>query len=185
MYIYNVKQYIHVYTHVYICIGYLLLCTVKARETFVYFLHQSIYDLNMCVYTCTCTCILGCVVLLCLVCLFDLACFFLSSFSSLIKNMYTCTCMYTYHYHVYMYMYTCTCIHVCMHIYTLTNSDSNSLGLYRASLCVGGLTVVLTTVLLLYTLQHQCTRCVGRLAVYAIVEPCSVREEGGREGGNQ
>ena len=31
---------------------------------------------------------LGCAVLLCLVCLFDLACFFLSSFSSLIK---TCT----------------------------------------------------------------------------------------------
>ena len=30
---------------------------------------------------------LGCAVLLCLVCLFDLACFFLSSFSSLIKNM--------------------------------------------------------------------------------------------------
>ena len=40
----------------------------------------------------TCTCrksdYLGCAVLLCLVCLFDLACFFLSSFSSLIKNMY-------------------------------------------------------------------------------------------------
>ena len=33
-----------------------------------------------------CTC--GCAVLLCLVCLFDLACFFLSSFSSLINNMY-------------------------------------------------------------------------------------------------
>ena len=33
---------------------------------------------------------LGCAVLLCLVCLFDLACFFLSSFSSLIKNMYVC-----------------------------------------------------------------------------------------------
>ena len=33
-------------------------------------------------------------VLLRLVCLFDLACFFLSSFSSLIKNMYTC--MYTH-----------------------------------------------------------------------------------------
>ena len=31
---------------------------------------------------------LGCAVLLCLVCLFDLACFILSSFSSLIKNMY-------------------------------------------------------------------------------------------------
>ena len=29
-----------------------------------------------------------CAVLLCLVCLFNLACFFLSSFSSLIKNMY-------------------------------------------------------------------------------------------------
>ena len=36
---------------------------------------------------CTCDC-LGCAELLCLVCLFDLACFFLSSFSSLIKNMY-------------------------------------------------------------------------------------------------
>ena len=31
---------------------------------------------------------LGCAVLLCLVCLFHLACFFLSSFSSLIINMY-------------------------------------------------------------------------------------------------
>ena len=38
---------------------------------------------------------LGCAVLLCLVCLFDLACFFLSSFSSLIQkhvHVYTCTC---------------------------------------------------------------------------------------------
>ena len=32
------------------------------------------------------------VLLLCLVCLFDLACFFLSSFSSLIKNMYIGEC---------------------------------------------------------------------------------------------
>ena len=43
---------------------------------------------------------LGCAVLLCLVCLFDLACFFLSSFSSLIKNMYiqalTCACEHDY-----------------------------------------------------------------------------------------
>ena len=31
---------------------------------------------------------IGCAVLLCLVCLLDLACFFLSSFSSLIKSMY-------------------------------------------------------------------------------------------------
>ena len=48
----------------------------------------------------------GCAVLLCLVCLFDLACFFLSSFSSLIKNMYT----YSTHqlqgiYDTFMYMY--------------------------------------------------------------------------------
>ena len=35
----------------------------------------------------------GCAVLLCLVCLFDLACFFLSSFSSLIKTLKTCTCV--------------------------------------------------------------------------------------------
>ena len=53
--------------------------------------------------------------LLCLVCLFDLACFFLSSFSSLIK---TCRCtdygIYNVHVDVqtmvfimYMYMYTC------------------------------------------------------------------------------
>ena len=34
------------------------------------------------IHACTC----GCAVLLCLVCLFDLACFFLSSFSSLIKT---------------------------------------------------------------------------------------------------
>ena len=33
---------------------------------------------------------LGCAVLLCLVCLFDLACFFLSSFSSLISHLKTC-----------------------------------------------------------------------------------------------
>ena len=32
---------------------------------------------------------LRCAVLLCLICLFDLACFFLSSFSSLIENMYS------------------------------------------------------------------------------------------------
>ena len=38
---------------------------------------------------------LGCAVLLCLVCLFDLACFFLSSFSSLIqKHVYRCTYNY-------------------------------------------------------------------------------------------
>ena len=41
---------------------------------------------HVCVCTCTCrkSDCLGCAVLLCLVCLFDLACFFLSSFSSLI-----------------------------------------------------------------------------------------------------
>ena len=46
---------------------------------------------NVHVFTCTCTYVhchrymyIGCAVLLCLVCLFDLACFFLSSFSSLI-----------------------------------------------------------------------------------------------------
>ena len=33
---------------------------------------------------------LGCAVLLCLVCLFDLACFFLPSFSSLIKHALSC-----------------------------------------------------------------------------------------------
>ena len=44
---------------------------------------------SLAMYTCTrkSDC-LGCAVLLCLVCLFDLAGFFLSSFSSLIKNMY-------------------------------------------------------------------------------------------------
>ena len=61
---------------------------------------------------------LGCAVLLCLVCLFDLACFFLSSFSSLIC-IYTCiyivVCLtllasffFPFHLslkHVYMYMY--------------------------------------------------------------------------------
>ena len=54
---------------------------------------------------------LGCAVLLCLVCLFDLACFFLSFFSSLIQNMHTRRRMY------------CTCIHVdacTVHAYTYT-----------------------------------------------------------------
>ena len=37
---------------------------------------------------------LGCAVLLCLACLFDLACFFLSSFSSLIKTcVFVCVCV--------------------------------------------------------------------------------------------
>ena len=46
---------------------------------------------------------LGCAVLLCLVCLFDLACFFLSSFSSLIKkHVYMCAC--TVHLRIYMYI---------------------------------------------------------------------------------
>ena len=55
-----------------------------------------------------CTCMsasvytLQCAVLLCLVCVFDLACFFLSSFSSLIK-----TCMCT------MYMRSYRCILYC------------------------------------------------------------------------
>ena len=44
---------------------------------------------------------LECAVLLCLVCLFDLACFFLSSFSSLIKNMY-CTLYASYYGYVYV-----------------------------------------------------------------------------------
>ena len=47
----------------------------------------------MYMYLCTCSytgClhVQGCAVVLYLVCLFDLACFFLSSFSCLIKNMY-------------------------------------------------------------------------------------------------
>ena len=49
---------------------------------------------------------LGCAVLLCLVCLFDLASFFLPSHLSF-KNMYN---VYMYNVHMYMYMYTC--IHV-------------------------------------------------------------------------
>ena len=42
---------------------------------------------------------LGCAVLLCLVFLFDLACFFLSSFSSLIK-----TCIYIYIYYITVFV---------------------------------------------------------------------------------
>ena len=41
---------------------------------------------------------LGCAVLLCLVCLFDLACFILSSFSSLIK-----TCIHVHAHTMYIY----------------------------------------------------------------------------------
>ena len=66
------------------------------------------------IITCACIChsrqllflrksdCLGCAVLLCLICLFDFACFFLSS---LIKNMYNvhCTCACA---RMYIYMYT-------------------------------------------------------------------------------
>ena len=52
---------------------------------------------------------LGCAVLLCLVCLFDLACFFLSSFSSLISHLKTCMYMYVFTYmYVHVCMYTCS-----------------------------------------------------------------------------
>ena len=67
---------------------------------------------------------LGCAVLLCLVCLFDLACFFLSSFSSLIKTrtMYIQITAYMYHaLHVHVHGYHKTHINILtisgMHIY--------------------------------------------------------------------
>ena len=55
----------------------------------LYFRPYTYYPCSL--LSCTCDC-LGCAVLLCLVCLFDLACFFLSSFSSLLMYMY----MYMY-----------------------------------------------------------------------------------------
>ena len=77
-------------------------CSGRRGDTGNCAVSQEILEVDICVYThvhgssvfsrkSDC---LGCAVVLCLVCLFDLACFFLSSFSSLIKNMYvTCTCM--------------------------------------------------------------------------------------------
>ena len=71
-------------------------CGGVGPHTIVCILHSVIYVQTVYIHykfshlicsgilvTCTCDC-LGCAVLLCLVCLFDLACFFLSSFSSLI-----------------------------------------------------------------------------------------------------
>ena len=70
----------------------------------VFYPDLPIRGVCVCVCVCVCTCVmlldfshtctyacLGCAMLLCLVCLFDLACFFLPSFSSLIK-----TCIYMY-----------------------------------------------------------------------------------------
>ena len=59
---------------------------VGLKPTTLYTLDRALYQLSYRRYYCTSTCTdcLGCAVLLCLVCLFDLACFFLSSFSSLI-----------------------------------------------------------------------------------------------------
>ena len=52
------------------------------------------YRSSTCTRTCDC---LGCAVLLLpYCCLFDLACFFLPSFSSLIKHACTCACAYIY-----------------------------------------------------------------------------------------
>ena len=71
----------YVYIHVSV---YINVCMYIHVWQYCY-LHDSILSIvmDLCIYTCTCDC-LGCAVLLCLVCLFDLACFFLSSFSSLI-----------------------------------------------------------------------------------------------------
>ena len=59
---------------------------VGLKPTTLYTLDRALYQLSYRRYYCTSTCTdcLGCAVLLCLVCLFDLTCFFLSSFSSLI-----------------------------------------------------------------------------------------------------
>ena len=64
------------------------------------YMYMYIYTYNLCIILCIC----GCAVLLCLVCLFDLACFFLSSFSSHIKNMY----IYTYNIFMYNTMWAGT-----------------------------------------------------------------------------
>ena len=55
---------------------------------------------------------LGCAVLLCLVCLLDLACFFLPSFSSLIKHVY----QYVLHAHVHVHVHVYTFL-----FHTITN----------------------------------------------------------------
>ena len=65
-------------------------CTALKVETALSAVAYSWYHMMISVSIHTCTC--GCAVLLCLVCLFHLACFFLSSFSSLIQNMYICAC---------------------------------------------------------------------------------------------
>ena len=63
-------------------------CTALKVETALSAVAYSWYHMMISVSIHTC----GCAVLLCLVCLFHLACFFLSSFSSLIQNMYICAC---------------------------------------------------------------------------------------------
>ena len=65
----------------------------------------------------------GCAVLLCLVCLFDLASFFLPSHLSF-KNMY----MYVHMEHVTpVCTCTCTCIHVYVHMPLTLEDDLNKL----------------------------------------------------------
>ena len=83
------RSYLHVYVHVYTCGRALCL---ECRVSWVRVPPEAplFFRKSDC---------LGCAVLLCLVCLFvclfDLACFFLSSFSSLIKTcIYTCTCIH-------------------------------------------------------------------------------------------
>ena len=83
-----------------------LYCTVIAAMT-----TQELFDLysayaSIIIYAGVCTCTL-CTVLLCLVCVFDLACFYLSSFSSLIKTcIIICVCMSAYN----------VCVHIHVHV---------------------------------------------------------------------
>ena len=75
-------------------------------------------EIEECILNFVHTC--SCVALPC--CLFDLACFFLPSFSPLIKTYtclyviaYTCTCLYVIAYTctcLYVIAYTCTCLYV-------------------------------------------------------------------------
>ena len=61
-------------------------CTTEIEYTmymYMYYMYDNACAIHMYVRVHVHDC-LGCAVLLCLVCLFDLACFFLSSFSSLI-----------------------------------------------------------------------------------------------------
>ena len=115
----------HLTSNVPVCVMYMLTCTCLHLSNMCAVRVHRMLSLVACVCVCVrayvhvCACP-GCAVLLCLVCLFDLACLLLSFFL-LISHLKTCVCV-------------CVCVRVCVwHMYMYTGIVSYFLFLLKGN----------------------------------------------------